>query len=191
MFLFIFHPGCYVCTSSARNRSLCRKFCASFSLSLTVFFFTWVRICLACWPMLSCRKINDEWGWCILTDYWNGHYLIVSICFFVDLLRIHDFSHQFSHSLKTQCTNIASLQYSLFFYCQYVRSINTLIEHCWSIYLFKDWILFILLHFFPMLQPCLGCFCFCAHHLTFPLHSLLESSLQAIQNKHKTGDMKQ
>lgn len=40
-------------TSSARKRSLVRKFWASLILSLTVLFFTCDLMALACWPMLS------------------------------------------------------------------------------------------------------------------------------------------
>lgn len=45
-------------TSSAMNRSFCRKFWASLSLSRTVFFFTCERVVLACWAMLSYNQHN-------------------------------------------------------------------------------------------------------------------------------------
>lgn len=54
------YDQCLFCTSSARNRSFCRKFWPSLTLSLTVFFFTWVRICLACCPMLSCKSYGSS-----------------------------------------------------------------------------------------------------------------------------------
>ena len=47
-------------TSSARKRSLCRKLSTILSLSLTVFLFTWERMLLACWLMLSCREETDR-----------------------------------------------------------------------------------------------------------------------------------
>lgn len=47
--------GCVVKdpTSSARNRSFARKLLESLSLSLTVLFFTWDLMALACWPIVS------------------------------------------------------------------------------------------------------------------------------------------
>lgn len=61
MFLMSDRVRCKKTTSSARKRSLWRKFWASLSLSLKVFFFTWVRICLDCCPILSCRREGMQW----------------------------------------------------------------------------------------------------------------------------------
>lgn len=169
-----------ICTSSARKRSLSRKFCTSLSLSLTVCFFTWVRICRACWPMLSCEKRDEEWNWS--SHLWIVHTLIAFYFpqnlhwFFIPVFHLNSCSF----SIPSHTERQARMKYLVFILCrQYQLSTRRILvdnDPCP-----KHRILWCI--FFHHCNKVYSAFD--SSHNTFPLQVLLEAPRQSKTNKRR------